>query len=161
MVAQSRRDFLKKSIVGAGGLYLAGSALSLTSCQKKKATGFIDSAKGISGTKQITIAKTDVQFVREPLISPFGFKGGHLSELWQIVVRLESDFGNHAIGLGVQSVLWSDSHIFSSYSESGGNTLMYALTVRALQMIEGISFSSPILRTPLIVCEIRPFQMES
>jgi hypothetical protein len=27
---------------------------------------------------------------REPLVRPFGFKGGYMSEIWQTVVRLES-----------------------------------------------------------------------
>ena len=54
-------------------------------------------------------------FVREPLLSPFGFKGGYLSELWQVVVRLEcGEFSG--VGTGIQSVLWSDASVFSSTS---------------------------------------------
>ena len=49
----------------------------------------------------------------EPLLQPFGFKGGYLSELWQIVAKV-SDGENYGVGVGVQSVLWSDENIFKS-----------------------------------------------
>lgn len=91
----------------------------------------------------IKIESVDSQFEREPLLSPFGFKGGCLSELWQSVSYLKSENGHHSIGLGTQSVLWSDENVFSSSSESGGNASMYALTERALQLLRGLSFSSP------------------
>ena len=94
--------------------------------------------------KEITIESVNSQFEREPLSSPFGFKGGYLSELWQSVSYLKSTTGNHSIGLGTQSVLWSDSTIFSTSSESGGNAFMYALTERALQMLKNKTFTSPI-----------------
>ena len=48
------------------------------------------------------ITKTNCNFEREPLIAPFGFKGGYLSELWQSVVMLENDKGQSGIGLGTQ-----------------------------------------------------------
>lgn len=83
------------------------------------------------------------QFEREPLISPFGFKGGYLSELWQAISYLQSENDKHAIGLGTQSVLWSDEGVFSTNSEAGGNTFMFALTERALQLLDGVSFNSP------------------
>ena len=41
--------------------------------------------------KSIKIKSTDIRFVREPLLAPFGFKGKYLTELWQTVVLLESD----------------------------------------------------------------------
>ena len=73
----------------------------------------------------IKIIGVDSRFEREPLRNPFGFKGGYLSELWQTVSYLRSRNNNHGIGLGTQSVLWSDDLIFSSHSESGGNALMW------------------------------------
>ncbi|HBG57863.1 MAG TPA: L-alanine-DL-glutamate epimerase, partial [Porphyromonadaceae bacterium] len=100
--------------------------------------------EGKTRSKSIRIESVDSYFEREPLISPFGFKGGYLSELWQPVSYLRADSGNHAIGLGTQSVLWSDAGIFSSYSESGGNALMYLLTERALQMLKNTSYTSPV-----------------
>ena len=92
----------------------------------------------------IKIIDVDSRFEREPLRNPFGFKGGYLSELWQTVSYLQSSSNNHGIGLGTQSVLWSDDLIFSSHSESGGNALMYSLTERALQLLKNQSFNNPI-----------------
>ncbi|MDR2915907.1 MAG: hypothetical protein LBV74_13945 [Tannerella sp.] len=94
--------------------------------------------------KRIKITFTDSDFEREPLLQPFGFKGGYLSELWQTISYLKAESGRHSIGLGTQSVLWSDSSIFSSCSESGGNALMYALTEQALQWLKNVTFESPI-----------------
>ena len=103
---------------------------------------------GIQSIRQmgnkIKIALTDSNFEREPLLQPFGFKGGYLSELWQTVSYLKAESGHHAIGLGTQSVLWSDASVFSSRSESGGNALMYALTEQALLLLKNVTFQSPI-----------------
>lgn len=92
----------------------------------------------------ITIAAVGANFEREPLIRPFGFKGGYMTESWQSVARLTSASGKSGVGLATQSVLWSDAHIFATHSESGGNALMYAMTERALQMLKGQSFANPI-----------------
>jgi len=94
--------------------------------------------------KPIAIARVSSNFEREPLIRPFGFKGGYMSEIWQTAVCLESDSGRRGIGLGSQGVLWSDAQVFSRHSESGGNALMYAVTERALQLIQGQRFTDPI-----------------
>ena len=74
----------------------------------------------------ITIQHAAAEFVREPLLAPFGFKGNHVEELWQSVVRLRSS-RTEGVGLGVQSVLWSDAAVFAENCPSGGNTLMFAL----------------------------------
>jgi len=92
----------------------------------------------------IMIAKVDSNFEREPLITPYRFKGSGVSEIWQAVARLESEEGLTGIGLGTQSVLWSDSKVFFAHSENGGNALMYAMTERALQIAQEISFTNPI-----------------
>jgi len=92
----------------------------------------------------INIKSVDLNFEREPLRRAFGFKGGYVSELWQTVALLESDSGIRVIGLGTQSVLWSDAAVFAAHSEAGGNALMYALSEFALQQVRGISFSDPI-----------------
>ncbi len=91
-----------------------------------------------------TIDAVNSEIEREPLIRPFGFKGGYLTELWQTVSLLENTFGHRAVGLGTQSVLWSDAAVFGAHSESGGNVLMYALTEYALQLIRGATFTSPV-----------------
>lgn len=134
MSTLSRRNFIRKSLAGIGGLALAGAHWA----------PLLGSTPSSDPLKGIRIRYAGSQFEREPLISPFGFKGGYLSELWQTACCLESESGRHAIGLGTQSVLWSDATIFSTHSEAGGNALMYALTERALQMLKGNSFFSPI-----------------
>lgn len=94
--------------------------------------------------KNIKISRVGADFEREPLIRPFGFKGGYMSEIWQTAAYIESASGNHGIGLCSQSVLWSDAGVFTSHSESAGNALMYAMTERALQIINGQSFNNPV-----------------
>ena len=107
--------------------------------------------------KNIRIAHVDSNFEREPLIRPFGFKGGYMTEIWQTASCLESDSGVHQIGLSTQSILWSDARVFASHSESGGNALMYALTERALQIIKGQSFTSPVELLDNIFPEVYEF----
>jgi L-alanine-DL-glutamate epimerase-like enolase superfamily enzyme len=92
----------------------------------------------------ITLARADANFEREPLLRPFGFKGGYMTESWQTVARLQSDAGRSGLGLGTQSVLWSDAQVFASHSEAGGNALMFAMTERALQQMRGQRFTDPI-----------------
>ena len=72
----------------------------------------------------INIQSFTANFNREPLISPFGFKGGFIDELWHSRVKLTSSAGTSYTGRGTQSVLWSDPGVFSSYSATGGNALM-------------------------------------
>lgn len=105
--------------------------------------GFAQPVFGLAN-KKIKITRVDSNFEREPLIRPFGFKGGYMTEIWQTVNYMESDSGNHEIGLCTQNVLWSDAKVFAAHSESGGNALMYALSERALQMAKGQSFTTPV-----------------
>ncbi len=102
------------------------------------------SGVGLRSTTHIRIKATSSNFEREPLIRPFGFKGGYMTESWQTAALLESESGARAIGLCTQSVLWSDAEVFAAHSESGGNALMFALTERALQMAKGLSFRTPL-----------------
>ncbi|MGH7944673.1 MAG: enolase C-terminal domain-like protein [Opitutaceae bacterium] len=92
----------------------------------------------------ITISRVSADFEREPLIRPFGFKGGYQSEIWQSIAMLESQSGKRGIGLCTQGVLWSDAHVFARHSESGGNALMYAVTEHAIQQIKGQRFNTPV-----------------
>ena len=98
---------------------------------------------GSSARKRITVASSGLRCEREPLVRPFGFKGGYLSELWQAIARLESESGVRGIGLGTQSVLWSDAAIFTSRPEKDGNELMLSLTRHALELAKGRSFTTP------------------
>jgi L-alanine-DL-glutamate epimerase-like enolase superfamily enzyme len=97
-----------------------------------------------SASQLITIARVSADFEREPLVRPFGFKGGYQSEIWQSAAMLESAAGKRGIGLCTQGVLWSDAQVFAGHSESGGNALMYAVTERALQELKGQRFSNPV-----------------
>ncbi|MEF3304030.1 enolase C-terminal domain-like protein [Paenibacillus sp. GYB003] len=91
----------------------------------------------------IRIEKALYAVEKEPLATPFGFKGGYLSELWQTAAKLYSEEGRSAVGLGVQSVLWSDPRVFFATSEAGGNEAMLALTKRALQLVRGEAWKEP------------------
>ena len=92
----------------------------------------------------ITISRVGSNFEREPLLRPFGFKGGYQTEIWQSVARLESEGGKRGVGLCTQGVLWSDAHVFAAHTESGGSALMYAVTEWALQRLKGQRFNDPI-----------------
>ena len=104
----------------------------------------------------IAIAAADLRCTREPLVRPFGFKGGCLSELWQSAVRLRSASGHFGIGLGTQSVLWSDAAVFADRSESEGNELMLSLTKWAMGISQGRSFATP----PDLLDELFPEVMD-
>ena len=91
----------------------------------------------------IKIKHVNSNFEREPL-NPYRFKGSAITDSWQAIALLESDSGIRKIGLGTQGVLWSDSSVFAAHSESAGNALMYAMSERALQLIKGTSFTTPV-----------------
>lgn len=88
------------------------------------------------------VIRTNSNFEREKLTRPFGFKGGYLTELWQTIVRLESQ-EHSAIGLTTQSVLYGDAALFASCSEAAGNARMFCLTEAALQLVKETPFSNP------------------
>ncbi|MFP4367360.1 MAG: enolase C-terminal domain-like protein [Bacteroidales bacterium] len=129
----SRREFMKKSGIITTGAFLAGSSSPFPGSYEKQHV-----------MKNINIESVDSDFEREPLIRPFGFAGGFMTEIWQSASYLKSSSGIHKIGLCTQNVLWSDGKVFAAHSESGGNALMYALTERAMQMTKGHSFKTPL-----------------
>ena len=129
----SRRQFVK----GVGGL----AAAVITEGLPVDAMAGNASAPAL---KTIRIEKTDSNFEREPLIRPFGFKGGYMTEMWQTVVQLTSASAMSKIGLCTQNVLYSDPDVFAAHSEAAGNALMYALTDKALQKLKNTSFSTPV-----------------
>ena len=107
--------------------------------------------------KRIRIRSVGLDFEREPLIRPTGFKGGYLTELWQPVARLDSDSGRSHIGIGTQSVLWCDPRVLATHSESAGNAMMLAVTDHALQMLVGESFTNPVELLDRIFPEVYAF----
>ncbi|MCK4248811.1 MAG: L-alanine-DL-glutamate epimerase [Candidatus Omnitrophica bacterium] len=90
------------------------------------------------------IIKSNCNFEQEPLSAPFGFKGGYMNEIWQSVVLMESASGNKGVGLGAQSVLWSDAQIFTKYSESEGNKMMFQITSYAAKMAMDFQWQTPL-----------------
>jgi L-alanine-DL-glutamate epimerase-like enolase superfamily enzyme len=93
----------------------------------------------------VRVCRTDSTFEREPLIRPFGFKGGYMTEIWQAAVRMEAESGTSRVGIGTQNVLWSDAEVFAGRSEAAGNAAMYTVTERALALArEAGPFRSPL-----------------
>lgn len=93
--------------------------------------------------KTIHIKQTNLNFEREPFPVPMGFKGGYLRELWQTAVLLRSAGGQSGLGLGTQSILWSDPAIFFKHGESAGNSLMFLMTAFALREAAGRGLTHP------------------
>jgi L-alanine-DL-glutamate epimerase-like enolase superfamily enzyme len=108
--------------------------------QPNKTTPLLSSDK----TGAIKITETKALIQREPLSQPFGFKGGNLTALWQVIVQVKSANGHSAIGLGVQSVLWSDPVIFNAHTEEQGNKLMFRVTQEALQLLQNDEYTNPV-----------------
>lgn len=129
----------RRKFVNYTGKLMVLGMVGLTS-NAMDSTGNSNTIKRLS---KIRIKNVDSNFEREPL-TPYHFKGSFVTELWQTIARLESESGISKIGLGTQSVLWSDSNVFAEHSESGGNALMYALSERALQLMKGNSFTNPL-----------------
>jgi hypothetical protein len=127
----NRREFIKTSGIAAG-MTVAGLPFSSPA------------TVSLNRPKKITIAGTGSNFEREPLIRSLGFKGGYMSEIWQTAALLRSDSGTEKIGLCSQSILWSDSKVFGSFSEAAGNSLMFAMTDYALRIIKGTTFENPV-----------------
>jgi len=91
---------------------------------------------------RITAASLD--FVREPLAKPLGFKGSAFTEKWVCRVALTSESGASAVSHGGLAVLWSDARVFLSHSETGANVLMAAVVEFALQCARRHSFATPL-----------------
>lgn len=92
----------------------------------------------------IRIKDVSCDFEREPLIAPLGFKGKYLTQLWQSIVYVRAFSGSEGLGIGTQSVLWSDAGLFAANSESASNAFMFATTSFALAQMRDRCFSDPI-----------------
>jgi hypothetical protein len=125
----NRRGFVKNA--GLIAAFTAGGFPEIPSTMQKAA-------------KTIRVTKTAANFEREKLVRPFGFKGGFLTELWQIVAKLTSESGKEKIGLGTQSVLYGDADMFVTRSESEGNAMMYVLVSEAFKLVKQTPFTDPV-----------------
>ena len=128
-----RREFLKLA-AAAGTAAAIGKGASAQAC----------GGAACRPLKRIMIESAACGFEREPMVRPFGFKGGYLTEEWIVSACLRSTSGKHGIGLGTQSVLWSDAAVFAANSEAGGNAIMFAMTQHALNLAKGMCFVSPV-----------------
>lgn len=102
----------------------------------------------------VKINKTKSNFERESLLAPFGFKGSYLDELWQVAALMEGASGYRSVGLGTQSVLWSDAGVFSAYSQAAGNSLMFMMTEFALKEAQKASYGNPITLLDRLLPEV-------
>lgn len=140
-------NFNRRDFIGLGALALAGcQSIEPPKARNAKVFGVNGAVPaGRAATKghtPITIASASCGFEREPMVRPFGFKGGYLTEEWIVSACLRSANGKHGIGLGTQSCLWSDASVFASNSEAGGNAIMFAMTQYALNLAKGMTFLS-------------------
>lgn len=138
----SRRSFVQTATVSALGLSITPMFANTSNLRLATAA------------KSFKIAEVSANFEREPLRHPFGFKGSAMTNVWQVVARLQDETGTAKIGLGTQNVLWSDSRVFARQSENGGNALMYAMTERALQIAKGQEFANPIEMVDALLPEV-------
>ena len=139
----NRRNFIKS----AGAIAAIGAlGIDQAACTSAAARG--------KTLKPFRIADTDSNFEREPLIRPFGFKGGYMKEIWQTAAMLQGDSGLRKVGICTHNVLWSDAEVFAAHSEAAGNAIMFSMTERALQMIKGQTFQSPVHLVESIMDEL-------
>ncbi len=89
------------------------------------------------------IKKINLNFEVEPFKKPLGFKGNFLTGLWQVVSYIETE-NNYGIGIGTQSVLWSDADVFSKNTPAGGDALMFTTTQYALNLLKGQKIKNPV-----------------
>lgn len=136
--------------------FVINTSLAIAGMGTMAAGGF-SSCRNSGQKKLIEIASTASAFEREPLIRPFGFKGGYMTEIWQTAAMLESRSGIRKAGICSQSVLWSDANVFASHPEDEGNALMYDITQYALKIIKGRKFTTPVDLLESIVDEVHEY----
>lgn len=93
-------------------------------------------------TEPVIIENASCAYEPELFKSSFGFKGRKLTGVWQTAVSLTSG-DTVGLGLGVESVLWSDANIFARYGEDKANSLMFAVTEYATRLSIGKRINEP------------------
>src|SRR5258707_12677133 len=116
---QNSSKINRRKFVNYTGKFLALGVVGLGPV----AENFAGNTSNMKQLTKIRIKNVDSNFEREPLSSPYRFKGSAITECWQTAAWLESESGISKIGLGTQGILWSDSKVFAEHSESGGNAL--------------------------------------
>lgn len=105
------------------------------------------------------ITSTSLSHRPEPLLHSFGFKGGALTELWQVYVTISTDHDT-ATGQSIQSVLWSDSQVFGTWGQQQGNEMMLKTTAHALKLLEGMELEAPPVMLKRILPELMAYGRE-
>jgi hypothetical protein len=136
----SNKKINRREFVSHTGKFLALGMVGFNS----NPMDFAGNTNNMKHLSKIRIKNVSSDFEREPLGTPYHFKGSAITECWQTAAWLQSESGISKIGLGTQGILWSDSKVFAEHSESGGNALMYAMSGRALQILKGNSFTNPL-----------------
>jgi L-alanine-DL-glutamate epimerase-like enolase superfamily enzyme len=144
---EKKGNFSRRKFIKAAGVF-AASPLAFSSTIENLAAGHR------RDLKTIKIVQTDSNFEREPLVRPFGFKGGYMTEMWQTASKIKGESGIDKVGICTQNVLYADADVFSSHSEAGGNALMYALTDRSLQLSKNIPFKNPVELLDIILPKV-------
>lgn len=90
------------------------------------------------------IVQTSSDFVREPLLAPFGFKGGYVNVAWQAEATIISSEGHRGVGSATQGILWSDASVFTANSESASNCMMFLAMSYALKQAECKEWKDPL-----------------
>ena len=93
----TRRAFLKVAAMGAGSAAAGGCVTS--------------GGGALPCARRITVADTGCEFEREPLLRPFGFKGGYLTNIWQSAAMIRSTGGQRGIGICTHSALWENTFL--------------------------------------------------
>jgi hypothetical protein len=150
----TRRNFIASAGMATFGLALGASNLKSFPYSIPELSDKLNNGPGIRKANQavpstkdfkaIEIIKVDSNFEREQLVRPFGFAGGFHNEKWQLISFLESSSGIKKVGLNSPGINWSDSMVFRSHSETGGNALMFVMTEYAHNLIKGRSFINPV-----------------
>ncbi len=89
------------------------------------------------------IVETDSNFVREPRLKPFGFKGGYVTDGWVADATVKSSTGQRGKSFSVLGVLWSDAAVFMNNSEAAGKSMMFLVMSYALKQAEGMEWDTP------------------
>lgn len=106
------------------------------------------------------ISDVALNFTREPLRKAFGFKGGYMNELWNIICRIRLSDGMEGFGVGVQSVLWADADFFAAHSPVGSNAMMLSVTEKAVSLLKGMEYTNPVDLQKKIFLQLKSFAVE-
>lgn len=89
------------------------------------------------------ITRYNCTFEREPLIAPFGFKGGYGTDIWLNATAFESENGSRGLSPNVQSPLWSDASVFMNNTQEAAQAMMFLVSSFASKTAVGYCWNTP------------------